>query len=465
MTSFAKRASKTLLNTQMRRNLKKATTTIRGKTAAVSAELPDWEALRDAGRHIKREAMGRLDELLLQLEERVTAAGGKVHWARDAAEAREIIVGLATRQNAREVIKVKSMTTDEVELNPALEAAGVTPIETDLADMIVQLAKEKPSHLLVPAIHKNRTEIRDLFRVKMERPDLADEPIELARAARAYLRRKFVETDFAISGANFAIAETGSIVVVESEGNGRMCLSLPKVLVSIVGVEKVLPRWDDLSVFLQLLPRAATGERMNPYTSIWTGVRPNDGPQEFHLVLLDNGRTKILADEVARDTLNCIRCSRCLNVCPVYERAGGHAYDSMYQGPIGAIVTPQLRGFEEAGSLPFASTLCGACEEACPVKIPIPQILVHLRARAVELGEGGGEDRLAMQVAARLFGKASSLEWGQWLARIGLAPLTRDGKVPWLPPPLSGWTKSRDFPAAPKESFRQWWKRRSEPTE
>lgn len=459
MTGFSKRAATTLLNTQMRKNLRKATTTIRGKTGAVTAELPDWEALRDAGRRIKREALSRLDEHLERLEANVQAAGGVVHWARDAAEARDIIVRLALQHDAREVIKIKSMTTDEVELNPALEAAGVTPIETDLADMIVQLAREKPSHLLVPAIHKNRVEIRDLFREKMGRPDLSDQPAELARAARSYLRTKFLETKVAISGANFAIAETGSVGVVESEGNGRMCLTLPKVLISIVGIEKVLPRWDDLGVYLQLLPRSSTGERMNPYTSIWTGVTKDDGPQAFHLVLLDNGRTAILNDEAARETLHCIRCSRCLNVCPVYERVGGHAYDSMYQGPIGAIATPQIRGMAEAGSLPFASTLCGACEEACPVRIPIPKILVHLRARAVRK-QGGVMEGAAMGLAARIFGRADALEWAQWVARLGAAPLERDGVIPWLPGPLKGWTKTRDFPAPPKESFRQWWRRR-----
>lgn len=462
MSTFASRSAVTLQNAQMRRNLRKATTTIRAKTAAVTAELPDWEALRDAGRDIKAGAMARLDEHLERLEQTVTAAGGQVRWARDAAEARDIVTNLARQHGAREVIKIKSMTTDEIELNPALEAAGITPFETDLADMIVQMAKEKPSHLLVPAIHKNRVEIRDLFREKMDRPDLSERPADLALGARNYLRDKFISTGFAISGANFAVAETGSVAVVESEGNGRMCLTLPKVLVSIVGIEKILPRWDDLSVFLQLLPRSATGERMNPYTSIWTGVHAGDGPQAFHLVLLDNGRSAILADEAARETLHCIRCSRCLNVCPVYERAGGHAYDSMYQGPIGAIATPQIRGFAEAGDLPFASTLCGACEEACPVRIPIPKILVHLRARAVRERQGGGQDALAMQLAARLFDSAGTLEFGQWLARLGAGPLVRNGTIPWLPGPLKGWSASRDFPAPAKETFRQWWAKRGD---
>ena len=344
--TFPERAHLSLRDSQLRRNIGKATSTIRAKTERTTSELPDWEALRDAGREIKRATLGELDQHLIALEQSVTRAGGVVHWARDAAEARTIVIALAQRHAAASVIKIKSMTTDEVELNPALEAAGITPYETDLADMIVQMAKEKPSHILVPAIHKNRAEIRDLFRRQMDKPDLSDAPDDLTKAARAFLRDKFLTTKVAISGANFAVAETGSVVVVESEGNGRMCLTLPDVLISIMGIEKVLPRWEHLAVFFQLLPRASTGERMNPYTSIWSGVHAGDGPKEFHLVLLDNGRSEILADEVARDTLHCIRCSRCLNVCPVYERTGGHAYDSMYQGPIGAILTPQLQRVE-----------------------------------------------------------------------------------------------------------------------
>ncbi|MDR3511522.1 MAG: LutB/LldF family L-lactate oxidation iron-sulfur protein [Caulobacteraceae bacterium] len=463
--TFPQRAHRSLRDSQLRRNLAKATSTIRTKTAKVSAELPDWEALRDAGQAIKRETLAELDRHLVALEESVTRAGGVVHWAADAAEARRIIVGLAKAHGAEQVIKIKSMTTDEVELNPALEAAGIRPFETDLADMIVQMAHEKPSHLLVPAIHKNRSEIGALFRDQMDRPDLSDQPGDLTRAARAYLRDKFIETPVAISGANFAVAETGSVVVVESEGNGRMCLTLPKVLISIMGIEKVLPEWEHLEVFLQLLPRASTGERMNPYTSIWTGTqagerRAGDGPGEFHLVLLDNGRSKILADEAARATLHCIRCSRCLNVCPVYQRAGGHAYDSMYQGPIGAILTPQLKGLDAAGSLPFASSLCGACQEVCPVRIPIPDILVHLRGRVVREGHAGLGEGLAMKAAGTLFDHPALMALALSMGRAAQAPLARDGRIERLPPPLDGWSLGRDFPALPKESFRAWWKRR-----
>ena len=482
-TSFPALAHKELRNSQLRRNIRKATTTIRDRTARITAELPDWQALRDAGAAIKQATLRDLDTHLLQLEERVTQAGGTVHWARDAEEAREIIIGLTRRAGATRAIKIKSMTTDEIDLNPAMQAAGIEPIETDLADMIVQLAHDKPSHILVPAIHRNRAEIQALFEAHFGQGKLTDRPTDLTAAARLYLRDKFLNTDVAISGANFAIAETGSVCVVESEGNGRMCLTLPRVLISLMGIEKVLPRFADLEVFLQLLPRAATGERMNPYTSLWSGVREGDGPQEFHLVLLDNGRTRILADQAARETLHCIRCSRCLNVCPVYERTGGHAYNSMYQGPIGAILTPQLQGFEAAGSLPFASTLCGACLEVCPVKIDIPRILVHLRAGVVAERRAKSSldpEALGMQAVLWLFGGANRMRLARVLGRVAQRALMNDAQralmhdaqgalarhatITRLPGPLHGWTDSRDFPALPAQSFRGWWQQRGRPT-
>ena len=293
--------------------------------------------------------MATLPEQLERLEERVSAAGGTVHWARDGEEANAIIASIAQRHGADEVIKVKSLATDEIGLNEALEARGITPIETDLAELIVQLGDDEQSHILVPAIHRNRAEIAALFeRTIAPGQELGLEPTAIAEAARRHLREKFLTVPVAISGANFGVAETGTIGVVESEGNGRMCTTLPKVLVTLMGIEKVLPEWRDLEVMLQLLPRSSTAERMNPYTSLWRGVREGDGPEEFHLVLLDAGRTDVLADEVGRQALHCIRCSACLNVCPVYSRVGGHAYESVYPGPIGAILTPQLQGLDQA---------------------------------------------------------------------------------------------------------------------
>jgi len=457
-SGFPERAHVALRDMQLRRNLALATTTIRGKRAAVTGERGDWEELRVAGAAIKRRVLRHLEDYLLQFESSVQRAGGSVHWARDAQEANEIVVQLVRRTGASEVVKVKTLTTDEIGLNDSLAAAGIRPIETDLAELICQLADERPSHILVPAIHKNRVEIRDLFRREFGLPDLTEEPTELAGAARAYLREKFLSTAVAVSGANFAVAESGSICVVESEGNGRFCTTLPETLITIVGIEKLVPTLNDLEVFLQLLPRSSTGERMNPYTSLWTGVAPGDGPQEFHVVLLDNGRTNVLADEVGRQTLACIRCSACLNVCPVYERTGGHAYGSVYPGPIGAILTPQLVGTAEAGSLPFASSLCGACAEVCPVKIDIPQVLVHLRGRAIrERTAAGAGERMMMSAAGWALAGERRFRWARRVGRLVQRPFVRENKIERLPGGLSGWTMTRDLPAMPRRSFREWW--------
>jgi L-lactate dehydrogenase complex protein LldF len=456
--TFPKAARTALADTQLRQNLRKATGTIRGRRAAAVAEVDDWEQLRVAGELIKDDVLARLDTLLVQLEESVTARGGVVHWARDAEEANRIVLDLCRAQNATEVVKVKSMATAEIGLNEALEAGGVHAIETDLAELIVQLGEDRPSHILVPAIHRNRSEIREIFQRRMG-VEVSDEPADLAEAARVYLRQKFLTTKVAISGANFAVADTGSIVVLESEGNGRMCLTLPDTLITVMGLEKLVPTWQDLEVFLQLLPRSSTAERMNPYTSVWTGVTPGDGPQEFHLVLIDNGRTATLMDSVGRQALRCIRCSACLNVCPVYERTGGQSYGSVYPGPIGAILTPQLVGDlhdPQAASLPFASSLCGACFEVCPVRIDIPSVLTHLRAEVVE-AKGRTAESVAMAAAAWVFGSASRYEKAQKAGSLARF-LARDGKITSLPWPGSRWTSSRDVPAPPAQSFRAWWK-------
>ncbi|MEW1850449.1 LutB/LldF family L-lactate oxidation iron-sulfur protein [Streptomyces albidoflavus] len=459
---FPKAAHHELRNDQLRRNLRKATHTIRGKRLNVTAELPDWEALRDAGSAIKTDTMNRLPELLEQLERKVTEAGGTVHWARDADEANAIVTRLVAATGSEEVIKVKSMATQEIGLNEHLESQGVRAYETDLAELIVQLADDKPSHILVPAIHRNRDEIREIFLKEIPGvdPELNAVPAELAAAARAYLREKFMTTKVAISGANFGIAETGTLSVVESEGNGRMCLTLPETLITVMGIEKVLPCYEDLEVFFQLLPRSSTGERMNPYTSLWTGVTPGDGPQEFHLVLLDNGRTAALADSVGREALNCIRCSACLNVCPVYERAGGHAYGSTYPGPIGAVLTPQLAGMHAAkddpnSSLPYASSLCGACFDACPVKIDIPSLLVELRHQNTEQS-GRTVEQAAMKAAAAVMARPGLYTTAQKAAGLGRVVAGRDKKITRLPAPFDGWSESRDLAAPPKQTFRDW---------
>ena len=455
---FPAAARTALADSQLRRNLRMATTTIRAKRASVVEELPDWEALRDAGAAIKARALATLPEQLERLERNVAAAGGVVHWARDAGEANALVAGLARARGAREVIKVKSLATDEIGLNAALEAEGIEAVETDLAELIVQLDHDRPSHILVPAIHRNRSEIRALFERTIARGErLPEEPEALAETARRYLRERFLSAPMAVSGANFGVAETGSVCVVESEGNGRFCTTVPQTLVTVMGIEKVLPEWRDLEVMLQLLPRSSTGERMNPYTSIWTGVRENDGPREFHLILLDAGRTRVLADEVGRQALRCIRCSACLNVCPVYSRTGGHAYGSVYPGPIGAILTPQLQGLDSAPTLPYASSLCGACYEVCPVKIDIPKVLVHLRGRVVrEHADGGRAERATFRLLAGLFASRRRYEAAQRLARLGRGPLTR---LPFGP--LGGWIESRELPDPPAQSFRDWWRTRA----
>jgi L-lactate dehydrogenase complex protein LldF len=455
---FREAAKATLADAQMRRNLRHATTTIREKRKRAVAELPNWEALRLQGAAIKDEALSNLATLLPQLEAAVQKAGGTVHWARDSTEACEIVAKIAKSHGVSEVVKVKSIATDEIDLNDALEAQGIHAIETDLAELICQLGEDRPSHILVPAIHRNRAEVRDLFRRKLGADLPTTEPAALAGAARTYLREKFLTAKVAVSGANFAVAETGTVCVVESEGNGRMCVTLPEVLITVMGIEKLLPRWEDVSVFLQLLPRSSTAERMNPYTSFWTGVTEGDGPKEFHLVLLDAGRTEVLKDDVGRQTLRCIRCSACLNVCPVYERAGGHAYGSVYPGPIGAILTPQLLGMHDknANTLPYASSLCGACFDVCPVRIDIPEVLIYLRGKT----EHPVVESTALKAVAWAMGDEKRFGLAIRLARLGQGPLVHDGKITWLPGMLGGWTSARNAPTLAKRSFREQWRDR-----
>jgi len=461
--TFPMAAKAAMGDTQLRKNVRHATEVIQAKRARVVGEMPDWQELREAGKQIRQHTMEHLDFYLEQFEENCTRAGGVVHWARDAAEATRIITALVKESGSDEVIKIKSM--EEIHLNQALEAEGIHAYETDLAELIIQLGHDQPSHIVVPALHKNRQQIREIFQRTMNLPELGERPQDLADAARTFLREKFLRVKTGVSGANFLIAETGGVCIVESEGNGRMCLTLPETLITVAGIDKVVPRYQDLEVLLQLLPRSATGERMNPYNSIWTGVDEGDGPRVFHVVLMDNARTEVLADEEGRQTLHCIRCGACQNACPVYRQTGGHAYGSVYAGPIGAILTPQLQEMHHAQSLPYASSLCGACYEVCPVKINIPEVLIHLRNKVVKQNGAFHTEALAMKAMGMIFKSERRFRAAQRLGRMAEAPLVRkDGQgagwIGWLPGMLGGWTQVRDLQAMPAETFRDWWEKR-----
>ncbi len=454
-----------LRNVQLRKNVAHAIDVIQAKRARLVAEKTDWQELRTAAAAIKDETLANLPAYLEQFEERCTTAGGQVHWAADAAEARRIVLEILREEKADEVIKIKTMTSAEIQLNPFLEDAGIRAHETDLAEIILQLGQGEPSHIVVPALHVNRSQVREIFARAMGIKDLSDDPKALTAAARNYLRKKFLTVPTAISGANFLVAETGGVAVVESEGNGRMCLTLPRTMITLAGIEKIVPRFADLEVMLQMLARSATGERMSPYTSLWTGVTPGDGPERFHVVLLDNGRSSILANKTERQTLRCIRCAACMNTCPVYRQTGGHAYGSVYPGPIGAILTPQLQELKHAQSLPFASSLCGACYEVCPVKINIPEILIDLRAKVTDqerrtAGKFTDPMYLGLRVANLIFSRAWMFHCAQRMARIGLRVFTRrDGWIHALPSVGAKWTQTRDLRGLPKQTFHEWWEK------
>jgi L-lactate dehydrogenase complex protein LldF len=435
--------------------------------AARIAELPQWEDLRQAGHEIRLHTLLHLDSYLEMLAQKVEQAGGQVHWAEDAAQARQIVIAIARQHNVRTAVKVKSMATEEIGLNHALDEIGIKAYETDLGEFIIQLAGTGPSHIIVPAVHLKKEEIAALFREKLG-VEAPDDPLQLAAIARQTLRERFLAADMGISGANFLVAETGTLVIVSNEGNGRMCTTLPDLHVAIVGIDKVVPDWESLTVLLKLLARSATGQKLSAYTSFITGPGQTEGgggSKEFHLVLLDNGRSRVLRDPIGRETLKCIRCGCCLNVCPVYKSVGGFAYGWFISGPIGAIFSPQILGTEVGRELPFASSLCGACADVCPVKIPIPEILLHLRHRVVE------GDEFEKPVASPLLSvgvKMGTFAFtSPWLYRLGTRwlpilqiPLRRDGWLPALPPPVNRWTKVRPFPVF-IGGFRQWWANRN----
>jgi L-lactate dehydrogenase complex protein LldF len=440
-------------------------TTFTIKRNAAFASLENGEALRDQARSIKEKTIADLGSYLIQLEENVVRLGGKVHWARTGEEARDIVLDLARKNNVKRIVKGKSMATEEIELNEALEHAGIESVETDLGEYIVQLANEKPSHILAPAVHKSREDVSELFARKLDAPNLKQAE-EMTAVARIRLRQKFCAADMGITGANFAIAETGTIVLLENEGNIRLSTTLPRIHVALMGLEKLVPTLADLAVFLKILARSASGQKMSSYVSFITGARrvgEADGAEEFHLIILDNGRTRLLADEEMRESLYCLRCGACLNVCPVYQKVGGHAYGTVYSGPIGSILTPAFAGLEKSKDLPFASTLCGACREICPVRIDIPRILLKLRSEWAEgdpAHRAGAPfiERLAIKLWAFAMRRRFLYNFAFRAAAFVQGPMLEDGKLKRLPFPFGGWTQNRDFPALARKSFRSMWR-------
>jgi L-lactate dehydrogenase complex protein LldF len=425
------------------------------------AALPDSDRLRDHAKQIKEHTLAHLDRYLEQLETAVKQRGGQVHWAATAEDARRIIVDIARQSNCRRAVKSKSMTSEEVHLNSALQAAGVEVTETDFGEFIIQLAGERPSHLVAPAVHHTRESIAGILSRHVGE-QLPEEAQPLAQVGRRLLRQKFSEADLGITGANFAVAETGTVVLVTNEGNGRLTTTCPRVHVALVGIEKVIPRLADLPVFLKLLARAATGQTLSVYTTILSGPRrpgEADGPEEFHLVLLDNGRTRILGSPF-RESLQCIRCGACLNACPVYRRIGGHAYGGVYSGPIGSILTPLFDSVADNPDLPHASSLCGACQAACPVRINIPHMLIGLR----ELQHHGGKtrgrwrERLAYRLAREVLARPWLYRLTLRLARFFMRRRAKDGWLRQVPGAGAAWTEARDFPAPAARSFREQWR-------
>ena len=476
--TFDQNAREALADVQLRGALRNLAATFGGRRKEAIATVEDWEGLRDRARAAKDETLAHLDRYLEQFAENAERAGAQIHWARDGAEACRIVLDLIRARGASKVVKSKSMATEEIHLNHALEAEGLAPVETDLGEWIIQLAHETPSHIVVPAIHKSKRQIAELFAEKVGIPPTDDVAV-LTGAARRVLRRRFAEAEVGISGVNFGVAETGTILILENEGNARLTTSLPRTHVAVMGIEKVIPKLADLDVFLKLLPRSGTGQRLTAYQSLITGTkrRPEDeGPEELHIVLMDNGRSRMLSHPVTRQSLACIRCGACLNACPVYQQVGGHAYGSVYPGPIGAVITPQLSGLKPAAQLPYASSLCGACREVCPVKIDIPELLLHLRAEVTE-GTAAGTaaqrgpvkqrplERFAFRLYARAWSSPALYLLGARVARLLQRVVVRGGRigkvgglVAKLAPPLAAWTEWRDAPPLAPRTFREQWR-------
>ena len=446
--TFRENAKAALADVHLRGALKNATSLFGERRKEAAASLPNWEQLRSQARAIKDDVLLHLDRYLEEFARNAEDRGAKIHWARDAAEANKIICDLATGLQARTIVKSKSMTTEETHLNAALEGAGLQVVETDLGEYIIQLAQETPSHIIAPAIHKTKRQVSELFTSELGMAP-TDDVGQLTLTARTTLRDRFAAADVGISGVNFGVAETGTIVIVENEGNIRLTTSLPRMHIAVMGIEKVVPRFADLEVFLKLLPRSGTGQRLTTYQSFITGTKrrsTDEGPEQLHIVLLDNGRSRMLAHPVTRQSLACIRCGACLNVCPVYQQIGGHAYGSVYPGPIGAVITPQLMGIEKTSQLPYASSLCGACREVCPVKIDIPRLLLHLRGE-IAPRRSDLRERLAFKLWAKVMLSPSLYRMSSLMGRMlqRIVPISR------------AWTSGRDLRRIESKSFHELW--------
>jgi L-lactate dehydrogenase complex protein LldF len=458
--TFHDRVDTALHDANLRIALERATGRFSTLRANALASLPDAEAMRDRARLIRAHTLSQLDAYLAQFADAVEAAGGHVHWAVDAESANRIILDIAQANNVKRVVKGKSMVSEEIGLNHALGSIGVEVIESDLGERIIQLAGETPSHIIVPAVHKTKEQIGQLFHERLGVP-LTSVPEAMTAAARASLRGDFLSADMGITGVNFGVAESGTLCIVTNEGNGRLTSTLPRIHVALMGIERLVPTLDDLGMMLQVLARSATGQKITVYTNLITGPRREgepDGPDELHVVLVDNGRSRVLAGEAA-EILYCIRCGACLNACPVYRQIGGHAYGSVYPGPVGAVLTPALGGVAAWSELPHASSLCGACREVCPVRIDIPRMLLELRNE----GHKAGKTPLWLRFGLRAYRIASTRPRLFRLAiaasRFATRALARAGWLRRLPPPLSGWTACRDFPAFARQSFSAQFKR------
>jgi L-lactate dehydrogenase complex protein LldF len=455
---FRQRAGSALKDAFLQEALTIATTKFIDLRREAFEDFPEGEALRDRARAIKEATLQRLDHYLEMLIANIERLGGHVHYAKTSEEARAIVVDIARRTGARMAVKSKSMATEEIHLNEALEHAGITPVETDLGEYIIQLAHERPSHIIAPAIHKTKGQVADLFGREFKRRVEAD-PEVLTKIARDELRGKFLQADLGITGANFAVADTGTVVLVTNEGNGRMVTSLPRVHVAVMGVEKVVPSLTDLMVFLAILAKSATGQKLSVYTTLVRGPRRAaelEGPDEFHLVLLDNGRIAQLGGPL-REALSCLRCGACLNVCPVYRQIGGHAYGYTYPGPIGILLTAMLEGTRSVRDLAHASSLCGACADACPVRIDIPRMLIELRREVDEKKIAPWVERVAFKLLARLLTRPALYRLAGSAGRVLQRPFAREGTISRLPFFLNDWTRTRDLPAVAARTFQERW--------